>query len=171
MSLTLCFTARRLVPYKTPDSKKSKDNDIIQYVRKNKVTKVGDGENDYVIEEVVVEDSRCNRQAYIASHADDVGVMNILKKVRLSGDLSLINQTHSVITEELQDYTKSPENIGEALRSVQSGANSFEGLKAIFGDTSFEQLAKMSADDIKQYLNAFVEANTPKKQETEKGDK
>ena len=72
-------------------------DDIVEYGIKQVVKKVGDGEEDYVIEDKVVEVSRVNRQSYIAKDAPDVGVMNILAKVARSGDLSLLNQTGTVV--------------------------------------------------------------------------
>lgn len=136
------------------------DNDIVTYVRKQKVKKVGDGEDDYIIEEVVVEESRVNRQSYIAKDASEVGVMNILEKVRRSGDLTLFNQTHSVIPEGLQDYTNVPSNVGEALGVLQSGSDAFAGLKAIFPDKTFEELSGMSAEAIAQAVNDYAAAHS-----------
>lgn len=156
--------ARRLCPVK--DMPVSKDaHDIVEYVRKDKVKKVGDGEDDYIIEEVVVEASRVNRQAFIAKDADQVGVLNILEKVRRSGDVTLLNQTGASISSDLQDYTKVPSSVGEALNAVAAGANSFEGLKAIFGDVSFSELANMSTEEIQAVLNAYVVSQQPKEGE------
>lgn len=156
--------ARRLCPVvPTPLSKDA--DDIVEYVRKDKVRKVGDGEDDFVVEEVVVESSRVNRQAYIAKDADQVGVLNILEKVRRSGDVTLLNQTGATISSELQDYTNVPSSVGEALNAVAAGANSFEGLKAIFGDVSFSELANMSTEEIQAALNAYVASQQPKEGE------
>lgn len=159
--------ARRLFPVDNPDPLDKDGSDIVEYHWKQKITKVGDGENDYIVEEVPVETSRVNRQAYINSFRDDVGIMNILAKVQRSGDVTLFNQTHSVIPEGIQDYTDAPSSIGEALKSIQSGANSFEGLKAIFGDLSFSDLAGLSPDEISNYVNKYIAANTSKPQEGE----
>lgn len=160
--------ARRIFPVENPDPVDPDKGDIVEYHWKQKVTKVGEGEDDYVVEEVPVETSRINRQAYIESFRDDVGIMNILEKVRRSGDVTLFNQTHAVIPEGLQDYTNAPESVGEALKSIKSGATSFEGLKAIFGDLSFTELAGLSADQINEYVAKYVAAKTPKGAEGDK---
>lgn len=141
--------------------------DIVEYERKQKVRKVGDGDEDFVIEEVVEEVSRINRQEYLKSQASEVGVLNILEKVARSGDVSLLNQTGSVIPEGLQDYTNVPANVGEALESLKKGSASFEGLKAIFGDTSFDKLASMSEEEITAALQQYVASKMPKKEEGE----
>lgn len=161
VNLYAVYTDRQLAPV-VPTQPIPDQEDIVTYVRKNKVKKVGNTgntEEDYVVEEVVVEDSRVNRQAFIDKDASDVGVLNILEKVRRSGDATILNQTGSIIPEGLQDYTDVPHNVQGVLDAMQKGANSFEGLKAIFGDTSFDALANMSADDIAAKLNAYVIAN------------
>lgn len=65
---------------------------IISHELKDKVVKTGDGEDDFVIEQKFVETSRVNRQEYIDSFKDDVGVLNILRKVELTGDITLLNE-------------------------------------------------------------------------------
>lgn len=165
--------ARKIYP--TEVFKPSKDaSDIVTYVRKNKVKKVGEGDEDFVIEEVIVEESRVNRQAFIAKDSRDVGVMNILEKVRRSGDLSLLNQvgrpsmpSHEVDSlgrplEDVVDITGAPSSVAQALSSVEKGSKSFEALRAIFGDVSFEQLANMSESDILGKLQAYADKVAPK---------
>lgn len=144
------------------------DNDIVEYAVKQKVRKVGDGDEDFVIEDVVEEVSRVNRQAFIAKDAPDVGVMNILEKVRRSGDVSLFNQTGAVIPEGVQDYSELPSNVGEALASLKSGSDSFAGLKAIFPNATFEELSNMSAEEISSAVAAYVAAQ--QKHVEEKGE-
>lgn len=160
-------SARRLAPV-IPEEECLNKGDIVNYVRKNVVKKVGDGDSDYVLEEIVVEDSRVNRQAYIDKDANQVGVLNILEKVRRSGDMTLLNQTGLTFEAsgdldslgrplgKIQDYSNAPKSIGEALKAVEKGAASFEGLKAIFGDTSFDALASMSPEEITAKVNAYV---------------
>lgn len=152
-------TARRIVPYVQKKTTCANKGDIVTYIRKNKITKVGEGENDYVIDEIVVEESRVNRQAFIAKDASEVGVLNILEKVRRSGDVSLFNQTHQVIPEDLQDYVNVPHSVGSALNSLESGANSFEAIKALFPGKTFEDLANMSKEDISAAIQAYQNAN------------
>lgn len=156
--------ARRLCPV-VPDPVSKDASDIVEYVRKDKVRKIGDGEDDFVVEEVVVEASRVNRQAYIMKDADQVGIMNILEKVRRSGDVTLLNQTGAIIPEGVQDYTNVPSNTQEALAALEKGGNSFEALKAIFGDTSFEALANMSADELAAAVQNYVDKNQQEKGE------
>lgn len=141
------------------------DDDIVEYEVRQVVKKVGEGEEDFVLEDKCFEVSRVNRQAWIAKDAGDVGILNIIDKVQRSGDVTLFNQTHGVVPEGLQDYTGIPDNLGDAVNALKTGANSFEGLKAIFGDVSFDTLANMSADEMNQYLQNYVNSKTPTKEE------
>lgn len=149
--------ARRLCPFVT--SKPSKDaDDIVEFGVRQKVRKVGDGENDYVIEDEVYEVSRVNRQAWIAKDAPDVGVLNILEKVRRSGDYSLLNQTHSIIPDGLQDYTNAPGSVSEALEAVKAGVASYGQLKEIVGDLTFEAMANLSPEQLQEAIQNYVAA-------------
>lgn len=158
-------SARRVAPSVSDPEPKDGD-DIVEYAWKQKVKKVGEGEDDFIVYEEMEEVSRVNRKAFIQAQCSDIGVLKVLEKVRRSGDLSLLNQVGGVVPEGVQDYTNVPDNIGDALKAVSNGAQSFEGLKAIFGDLSFNDLANLSADQIKVYLENYVGANTPKEGET-----
>ena len=160
MSFDPCIARRQTKEFYTTKPGKD-DNDIVDYEVHQVVKKVGEGEEDFVLEDKVVEVSRVNRQAWIAKDAGDVGILNIIDKVRRSGDVTLFNQIHGVIPDGLQDYTGIPDNAGDLLADLKSGADSFGALKAIFGDISFEKLATMSIDEMNQYLAAYVKANTP----------
>lgn len=149
--------------YTTPKGKD--DDDIVEYEVRQVVKKVGDGEEDFVIEDKVVEVSRVNRQAWIAKDAADVGILNIIEKVRRSGDVTLFNQLHGVIPEGVQDYTNIPDNIGDAINVLKTGGDSFAALKAIFGDVSFETLANMTQEELNQYLANYMSAQQPKESE------
>lgn len=151
-------SARRVAPV-VPEPEPKDGDDIVEYAWKQKVKKVGEGPDDYVVYEEMEEVSRVNRKAYIEANCSDIGVLAVLEKVRRSGDITLLNQTGGIIPEGLQDYTNVPDNIGDALKAVANGAQSFEGLKAIFGDLSFNDLAQLNADQIKVYLDNYVAAN------------
>ena len=75
-----------------------KDNDvyIIDYMEVEHVKLVGDKDTDFVKSVTIDESSRVKRQDYLDEQASDVGILNIIKKVALSGDISLFNQTNRV---------------------------------------------------------------------------
>lgn len=74
------------------------EEDILEFERVDKLVKVkydAKGtvdEDEFEVKEVVVPKTKINRQEYINSFREDVGIANILKKVALSGDVSLLNQ-------------------------------------------------------------------------------
>lgn len=154
-------SARRLAPV-VPEPGMKDPEDIVFYEWRRKVTKVGEGEDDYLVEEVPVEVERINRQAFIMKDANQVGVLNILEKVRRSGDVTLFNQTHAEIPAGLQDYTTAPSNVQGVLDGMKKGAASFDALKTIFGDVSFEKLAQMNQAEIEIYLRNYIDKITPK---------
>ena len=80
----------------TPTVTNFDDKDIVEYGVVQKVKKLGEKDTDFVIEEEVVETNRYNRQEYINSFRNDVGILNIIEKVRLSGDTTLLNQNPRV---------------------------------------------------------------------------
>lgn len=71
------------------------EKDIIEYERYDELVKSNpENSADFVTVEKVRIKQKVNRADYIASFADDVGIKNILKKLALSGDYSLLNQIH-----------------------------------------------------------------------------
>lgn len=158
------------------DYHKDVDKYIIEYVEKEfvKVTddsKKGElGDDGFIITKKVVEASRTDRQAYIDSFADDVGILNIMKKVALSGDESLLNQTHRVsmpgnskdalgrAVEDIVDVTKYQVDQVDALESYKVGAAVYNQLDPeLKKKMSFEEVAKMSDTEIDAYLNGIRE--------------
>ena len=90
------------------------DEDIVEYV-----------EEQYVVKKRVVESSRINRQDYIASFADEVGIKNILKKVQATGDETLLKQRPDGA---FIDVTQFPDNRSGMYDAVKNGVQAFDNL-------------------------------------------
>lgn len=124
------------------------DSDDAKYLisreLKDKVVKTGDGEDDYVIEPKLVETERVERQAYIESFKDDVGILNILKKVELSGDFSLLNER---VRSEVPVYEDGKEKVVDV-----SGITDPEAVRNGLKNVS-DVLNKMPADLKEAILN------------------
>lgn len=169
-------TCRRLFPVVKDPGMKDPD-DIVEYQWKQKVKKVGKGEDDYLVEEVVVEASRVNRQQFIAKDADQVGVLNILEKVRRSGDNTLVNQLGYVAPPSndvdslgrplgaVQDFRNAPHNVQGVLDGMKKGAASYEAIKALFPGVSFSDLANMDPQQIAAHVNNYLASVQPKEGE------
>lgn len=94
-SLWLCNPFVPKMNFRKP-SKACEDTDEHKYIYsrelKDVYEKVGDSKTDFVVSQEVVETSKINRQEYIDSFKDDVGILNILRKVVQTGDLTLLNE-------------------------------------------------------------------------------
>lgn len=111
-----------------------------------------------------VEKVRYNLQDYIASFADDVGIQNILKKLALSGDKSLLNQTgrepmnENGGLEPIQDYSNVPGNKTEAFEQVARGVAAFDTLpEDLKGKLSLTQFAELfGQEEFDKYIAGIV---------------
>lgn len=114
------------------------DDYIVEYMRINKAVPIGD-DGEVTVKEEYVQTRKYNRQEYIDSFRNDVGILNILKKVQYQGnsvldavakinavDPSLINRTPKQ-TEDV-DISNLPNDIGDAYSVVEKAHVIFESL-------------------------------------------
>lgn len=162
----------------------SVDKDIVEYAEVDEVTITGDKKTDFVIEKKVVEVNRYNRAAYVDSFRDDVGILNILTKMALSGDPELLNQTKRVSLggcgdvdatgrplEEICDVSDYQVDRIDALEKIKATKQNYkDGLTDELADKSYDQLAKMSDADIDAYLANKKAEILAAKAAAEKGD-
>ncbi len=140
-------------------------------------------EGNFVLNKKVKEVDRVSRQEYLDSQAGDVGILNIIEKVRLSGDVTLLNQTGRVAmkstevdalghqVEPVVDVTRYQVDQIEALESYKVGAKAFDALDPeLKKKMSLEQVAKMTDSEIDAFLSSRIAASQ-KKVEAEKGEK
>lgn len=162
-----------LTPHPVVETDYHKDDDdyIIEYSEVEKVKMTGTKDTDFIINKEVVESSRINRQDYINSYRDDVGILNIIEKVRLSGDMTLFNQTGRVSlpgkekdalgrpVEDVADFTNYQVDKIEALNAYKKGRETLADLPAdLKANNSFESIAKMSDEEINKYIESKVAA-------------
>lgn len=138
----------------------AENNDIVEYEEYDVFNKVGEGDQDIVVTKGVRECSRMNRRDYINSSRDDVGILNIIKKVQLSGDATLLQQrkrpdVHTsvapdgTILEDVQDYTLVQKDITQIQKDVEKGKASYDALpKVVTTGTSFDSFASMSNEEL-----------------------
>lgn len=149
-------------------------NDIVDIVIDDVVVKTGDGDRDFVIQKEAREVSRINRRDFLNSQSNDLGILNIIKKVQLSGDVTLLNQRHrpsvnttvapdGSILEDVQDYTNVQKPIEEIQQDIVKGRMAYDSLPEAFkAGTSFESFAEMSVDDLNKVMATLTEAITKK---------
>lgn len=103
----------------------SQDKDIVEYQEEEYVEKTGEGDKDFVVKTRVVESSRINRQKYIESFSDEVGIHNILRKVQATGDESLLKQRADA---PFIDATQFQTSRSDLVNSVDKGIKAFDNL-------------------------------------------
>lgn len=154
------------------DYHKDEDLYIIDYAEVKHVKIIGEKDTDFIENVVVEEIGRTNRQDYYDEQSGDVGILNILRKVAFSGDESLLNQTHRLSNpgsekdalgrpvEDIVDLTDySGVDRVQALNKFKEGAAVYQDLDpALKGNKSFEEVAKMSDDEIHQYIKDSVDS-------------
>lgn len=131
---------------------------------------VGGNEENLVLQYKPVKKGECDLKEYIASFADEVGIQNILKKLAISGDRTLLNQTGREALcpdgglEPVQDYTTVPKSKTEAFNAVVNGVAAFDNLPDdLKGKMSMEQFAQLvGQEELDAYIKARIEALTPK---------
>lgn len=140
----------------------SKDKDIVEYKETQVIEKTGEGPHDFIVKNVVEEVSRINRQEYLNSFSDDVGIKNILKKVNLTGDVTLLNQRGVGLNKEFVDTTSFPTNTTDAFNYIEKGHDAFDKLPdqvkskmsmsdfvETFGQADFDKFILEQAEAIK----------------------
>lgn len=171
---------------KAVETNYQKDGDIyvIEYGVKERVKMVGEKDTDFVIEKDVVEISRTKRQDLLDSQSDDVGIMNIIKKVALSGDTSLLNQTKRVgypgvdtdalgrPVEDVVDITKYQVDRVAAFEAYKKGSALYKSLPdELKGKLSLEGVANLSDEAIDAYVKGMLDVYKSKVDvKPEKGD-
>lgn len=163
------------------DYHKENDDFIIEYAEIEHLRKVNEEDDtDFVVEKVVEEVSRTPRQAYIDSFANDVGILNIIEKVRMSGDATLLNQTKRVPmkvvgkdalghdVEAVVDVSAYQVDQVAALESYKIGAKAFDSLDPdLKKKLNLEAVANLSDEEILAYVKGKAVALAPKQEEGE----
>ena len=141
------------------------DEFYIDYELKQVVKKVGDGEDEFIIEDKVIEHKRDIRQE-INAQADQVGVYNLMKRVALTGDDSLMPEPMPK-TGVTSDYTNVPDNLLDADLLAKQRKAEFDALPdSIKKGRSFEQFVSSFTQD---EFNVWLKSLAPEKEK--EGDK
>lgn len=135
------------------------DDDIVEQLIVKKAVPIGDDGEVSVVEEVI-ESKRFNRQDFINSFRDDVGILNILKKV----NAGLINPATLALSansgQPIIDISDIPTDIGDALALVDDAHKLYatlpDDLKKGMDFNTFCQTFNQKAFD--EYINSKVQA-------------
>lgn len=148
------------------DYHKDIDDYIIDFGEVDHLVHHGDNDTDFVIRTDVEEINRVSRSKYIESYSNEVGIMNILDKVRRTGDVSLLNQVSTpdipshekdALGRPVQDIVDiSPYQMDrmEALNLFKKGALAFKDLPDdLKGKLSMREVANLSDAEVQVYLD------------------
>lgn len=146
-----------------------KSSDIVHYYMKDVVKKVGEGEEDFVIEQKLEEYDRTPRAEYINSFKNDVGIKNMIRKAIANGqDPAVCFRAKGGYV----DLTKAPNSITELEQSLQSADKAYENLpKDLKKAHSKSEAHKITREEIEQYVAKAVAAHFGSKSSEVKGDK
>ena len=105
------------------------DDDIVEHLIVKKGVPIGDDGEVTVVDDYI-ESKRYNRQEYINSFRDEVGILNILKKV----NAGLINPATIACSFDLKapinDVSQIPTDVGDALNLVDQAHKLYATLPA-----------------------------------------
>ena len=145
------------------------DDYIIDYGEVDHLVKHGDKDTDFTIRTDVEVTSKVKRDDYIKSYSGDVGILNIIEKVRRTGDTTLLHQVESPVLpasgrdaigrpiQDVLDITPYQVDRMEALNSFKKGAISFKELPDdLKGKLSMDQVARLKDDEIDDYLKNYA---------------
>lgn len=163
-----------LTPFKA-DPKVTKFDESDEYIITRELKEDYIPQNNGVVKETnVYVTSKVNRKEYIQSFKDEVGLENILRKVEMTGDVALLDQTHRVPgaiaddgKEVLVDYTKVPSSPEEAAKIIEQGRAVFSNIPDdLKANRSFVDFVEGCTDaEVKAYLQAVL-----KKSEVDKNE-
>lgn len=141
------------------------------YVLVPETQKVGDDPENLVLIYKPVKKETYNIDEYINSFADEVGIQNILRKLALTGDRSLLNQTGREPLcpdgglEPVQDYSNVPSNKTAAFNAVVEGVNAFDNLPDdLKGKMSMTQFVELfGQEQFNDYIKGLMAQMEPVK--------
>lgn len=147
---------------KSFEGQKDFDKYYIDRVIKQVVQKTGDGEDDFILVDKVVETKRDIAQV-INAQADEVGVDAYLRPYLASGEQIPAVQ----VSDNISDFTQFPETLAEVAAVGELARANFNKLdpKLTKGKSYEEFITSMTQEAFTEYLKSFI----PKKEDSLEG--
>ena len=135
-------------------SKDYKEDDFAIVKVGKKTNQLSDDPHDFDVVDVVEITDVVKREDYINQFADDVGILNILKKVAKTGDTSLLKQAEPGFG---VDLTNMPDNWVDAAALKEKAMASYNKLpEALRKDMSVEDFMALSMDAVGEKIDAYI---------------
>lgn len=159
MGASACWTPRKSKP-----GVKGFDKYYITYEEKQVVEKIGEGEEDFVVKTKFIEHKE-DIKALINSQADKVGVNNLVRRVLMTGDTSLIPAVNVDKEAKVVDITNVPSSLLDADITAKESVAYYDSLPESLkkGRTYAEFMSSITTEEFNQFLASIA----PKKE----GDK
>lgn len=146
------------------------DTEYVNLVKKTKVIKTGEGDYDYVLEDVYIEE-RTPIKEVVARDSGQFSVKSILERVALTGDESLIpaGQTYDG---KVNDFTNMPDNLMDLNAKMQSAEALYAGMPtSLTQGRSFEEFCStLSKEELDTFINATVSTLSGNVNNTQSGN-
>lgn len=126
----------------------------------DKVTKIGDGDHDFIIEKEVVEEYR-PIQEVVDVDKDSVGVYNIIKQVMRTGDTSLLPADDGKCN---VDFVGAPESLMEVHQMGVDAVKAFDGLPSeLKGEMDMQSFVNsMTQEQFDAFIKAVADRSSGK---------
>lgn len=145
------------------EGKKDFDKYYIDRVVKQVVKKTGEGEDDYILVDKVIESKR-DIQAVIQAQVPDVGIEAYMKPYLMAGE----EIPDVSVTDDIQDFTAMPDNLADAIMLGEESRKKFDALPSdLKGKMSYEEFMTNFSQTM---FDEFVEKMLPPKEEEKKGE-
>lgn len=152
---------------KTYEGQKDFDTTYKEVTIKKRVKRIGDGEEDFIIEEY--EDVKeISIREVIDAQVDEVGIESYMKPYAMAG----VDLPGVVVKDDVQDFTGFPEDPADAIKVGDDMLKAFYSLDPLLrGDAKTPEEFLNSISDTK--LKAYYESklNVGKKEEVKNDDK
>lgn len=135
----------------------------VNYEIKDVVKKVGEGEDDYVLEKKKIIHKDLIK-GVIDSHSDEVGVYKLIERAMLTGDYSLLKGAQAHVSDSVLDITGSPTDLADGLHQRVAQEQAYAALPASL--TKGRTLEQFINTITQEEFDAFIKGLVPEK----KGD-
>ena len=140
------------------------DEFYIDYEIKQVVKKIGEGEEDFIVEDKIIEHKRDIVQE-INAQADQVGVYNLMKRIAMTKDDSLMPEPMPK-TGVTSDFTNVPDNLLDADLMAKERIKQFNALPdSLKKGRSFEEFVNTFNQD---EFNVWLKSMQPVKKDGDK---
>ena len=154
------------IPKKTVYHEYKFDEEYVSYEVKDVVKKIGEGEEDFVITQKLIEKREPIKEV-IARDAGTTGIQAVMQRALLTGDTSILPDPLPK-TGVVSDYTEVPDNLLDADLYAKAMEAKFNALpEEVRKGRSFDEFCQFFTQD---EFNAWMNAMLPKKEEKKEGD-